>query len=363
MVNKNEIKLPGYLKVLCVLLLLVLIVYIMIAGRSLLIPLTLGGYIAMLLIPVCAWMESKKLPRPLAAVFSLLGFSTIIIGLIVLVILQVSSFTRDLNNVSDRINGYLSDIDSVATYYFEANLGIKDGIDKDQIYGLITSNSETVSIFLLSTIGSLYGVVLLPVFVFFMLIYRRHLSNFIAKFFAKQQESIVSSKISDLRKVVQYYIWGLGKVMVILAVLNTVSLYVIGVEHSLFFGLIAALLNIIPYLGPFLGAILPFIFAFLTMDSLMYPFLVLASFTLIQLIESNFLTPKIVGGTVNLNALVTFLGLLIGAAIWGVIGMILVIPTLAILKRIFDLDESTKPYSYLLGEEEIKPILEPDEEK
>jgi predicted PurR-regulated permease PerM len=358
----NKILLPGYLKALCILLLLVVIVYIMIAGRSLLIPLALGGYIGMLLIPVCAWMESKRMPRPFAAVLSLLGFSTIIIGLIVLVILQIRSFTKDLNNVSDRLNGYLTDIDGAASNYLGANLGIKDGIDKDQIYGLITSNSETVSNFLLSTIGSLYGVILLPVFVFFMLVYRSHLSNFITEFFQKQQESTVKTKIYSLRKVVQYYILGLGKVMLILAVLNTLALYLIGVEHALFFGLIAALLNIIPYLGPFLGAILPFTFAFLTMDSLMYPLLVLLSFTLIQLIESNFLTPKIVGGTVNLNALITFLGLLIGAAIWGVVGMILVIPTLAILKRIFDLDESTKPYSYLFGEEEIKPIIKSNEE-
>jgi predicted PurR-regulated permease PerM len=154
--------------------------------------------------------------------------------------------------------------------------------------------------------------------------------------------------------VVQYYIIGMMKVMAILAVLNTAALYLIGVKHALFFGLFAALLNVIPYLGPFLGAILPVIFAFLTMDGLVYPFLVIICFTVIQLVESNFLTPKIVGSNVNLNALITFLGLLVGGAIWGVIGMILIIPTLAILKRIFELRESTKPFSYLFGEEETE---------
>jgi predicted PurR-regulated permease PerM len=93
------------------------------------------------------------------------------------------------------------------------------------------------------------------------------------------------------------------------------------------------------------------------MDGLIYPLMVVMTFTVIQLIESNFLTPKIVGGNVNLNALVTFLGLLIGGAIWGVIGMILIIPTLAILKRIFELKNSTKPFAYLFGEEEIKPVF------
>ncbi|WP_375583025.1 AI-2E family transporter [Cyclobacterium xiamenense] len=353
----TKLRLPGHLKALTILLLLIVIIYILIIGRSLLIPIMLGGYIAMLLIPACNWMEGKRFPRPVAAVVALLTSLASIIGLIVLVILQVRSFSRDFEDVSGRLNQYLADLDQMATDIFGANLGIENGLDKTQLFDLLESNSETVSNFLLSTIGSLSGVVLLPVFIFFMLLYRDHLANFIAKFFVSQEEEQVKSKIRDLRKVVQYYIIGMVKVMGILAVLNTVALYSIGVEHALFFGLFAALLNIIPYLGPFLGAILPFVFAFLTMDGLIYPMMVLIAFTVIQLIESNFLTPKIVGGNVNLNALVTFLGLLIGGAIWGVIGMILIIPTLAILKRIFELKNSTKPFAYLFGEEEIKPML------
>lgn len=353
----TKIKLPGHLKALTILLLLIVIIYILIIGRSLLIPIMLGGYIAMLLIPACNWMETKRFPRPLAAVVALLTSLAVLVGLILLVILQVRSFSRDFEDVSGRLNQYLADLDQMATDVFGANLGIENGVDKTQLYELLESNSETVSNFLLSTIGSLSGVVLLPVFIFFMLIYRDHLANFIAKFFVSEEEEQVKSTIRDLRKVVQYYIIGMVKVMGILAVLNTVALYSIGVEHAVFFGLFAALLNIIPYLGPFLGAILPFIFAFLTMDGLIYPLMVVMTFTVIQLIESNFLTPKIVGGNVNLNALVTFLGLLIGGAIWGVIGMILIIPTLAILKRIFELKNSTKPFAYLFGEEEIKPVF------
>lgn len=353
----NTIKLPGHLKALTILLLLIVIVFILIMGRSLLIPIMLGGYIAMLLIPACIWMESRRVPRPLAALVALLTSLSVILGLIALVILQIRSFSRDFEDVTGRLNSYLADLDQMATDWFGANLGIKNGLDKTQLFDLLESNSETVSNFLLSTIGSLSGVVLLPVFIFFMLLYRDHLANFITKFFKPEEEDNVKSKIRGLRKVVQYYIIGMVKVMGILAVLNTAALYGIGVKHALFFGLFAALLNIIPYLGPFLGAILPFIFSFLTMDGLIYPLMVIITFTVIQLIESNFLTPKIVGGNVNLNALVTFLGLLIGGAIWGVIGMILIIPTLAILKRIFELKDSTKPYAYLFGEEEIKPVM------
>ncbi|HSI75575.1 MAG TPA: AI-2E family transporter [Lunatimonas sp.] len=348
----DKYKIPGYLKVLAILLLIIVIVFILTIGRSLLIPLFLGGYIAMLMIPFCNWMESKKIPRIFSGIIALLSAIVVILGIVLLVILQVRNFTKDLDDVSDRLNNYLSDIDKLASDLFGADLGIKDGIDKAQIFNLLESNSDTVSNILLNTIGSLAGVVLVPVFIFFMLIYRDHLSEFIARLFRDHHEEDVKEKIRSLRKVVQYYILGVFKVMGILAVMNTAVLYLIGVKNALFFGIFAALLNIIPYLGPFLGAILPFIFAFLTMDGLFYPFMVVISFTVIQLIESNFLTPKIVGSNVNLNALITFVGLLVGGAIWGVVGMILIIPTLAIMKRIFDLQESTKPFSFLFGEEE-----------
>lgn len=349
----DKYRIPGYLKVLAILLLIIVIVFILTIGRSLLIPLFLGGYIAMLMIPFCNWMEKNKIPRVLSGIISLLCAIVLILGIVLVVILQVRNFAKDFDDVTDRLNNYLSDVDILATNLFGADLGIKDGIDKTQIFSLLESNSDTVSTFLLSTIGSLAGVVLVPVFIFFMLIYRDHLGEFIAQLFREHNDGDVKEKIRSLRKVVQFYILGVFKVMGILAIMNTTVLYLLGVKHALFFGLFAALLNIIPYLGPFLGAILPFLFAFLTMDGLFYPFMVVVSFTVIQLIESNFLTPKIVGSNVNLNALITFVGLLIGGAIWGVVGMILIIPTLAIMKRIFDLQESTKPFSFLFGEEKI----------
>ena len=165
------------------------------------------------------------------------------------------------------------------------------------------------------------------------------------------EPELVKTQIIRLRKVVLNYISGVGKVMVILALLNITAYTLIGVDHAIFFGLIGAILNIIPYVGPFIGALLPMSYAFLTMNNLLSPLLILGAYQAIQLLEGNILTPKIVGSQVNLNAFITFLGLLLGASIWGVAGMILIIPMLAILREIFDLSSSTKPFALLLGEE------------
>lgn len=347
----QEIKLPAYLKALFVLLLIIVIVFILTIGRSILVPLFLAGIISVLLTPFSNWLERKKISRILSTTVALVSSIIAILGLFTFVIFQVASFTKDLNNVGEKLNSYLIEIDDFLRQTLKIETGIGQGIDQNYLIDLLQSNSSNLAEFLLGTLGSLSSVVLLPVFIFFFLLYRDHLTAFIAALYNGHDNEKIKLEIRNLRKVIQNYIIGIFKVMAILAVLNTAALFGLGIKHAIFFGVFAALLNIIPYLGPFLGAILPTIFAFLTKDGLFYPIGVVIAFQIIQLIESNFLTPKIVGGNVNLNAFATFLGLLVGASIWGVIGMILIIPTLAVLKKIFELSESTMPFALLLGEE------------
>jgi predicted PurR-regulated permease PerM len=353
-----KLKLPGYLKAVIVLSLIGIILAILILGRPLLIPIFLAGFFAILLTPLSDFLERKKTSRILSALFSLFSGLLFVIGLILLIINQVVSFSRDLQDVGERLNTYIYDLNSYVKQYLSIDLGLENGFDQQLLVDFLQSNSGNISGFIFSSLGSLSSIILLPVFVFFFLIYRDHLTFFILNLFQQENERDIKLHIFELRKIIQNYVIGMFKVMAILAVLNTLVLYGLKIEHAIFFGLFAALLNIIPYLGPFLGAILPMIFAFLTKDSLIYPFLVLGAFTLIQTLESNILTPKIVGNNVNLNPFITLIGLLLGAAIWGIIGMILIIPTLAVIRKIFELNKSTRPYALLLGEETHQKITD-----
>jgi predicted PurR-regulated permease PerM len=347
----DKVQLPGYLRVLTISLLVILIIYTLVLGRAILIPIFLAGFMAMLLTPLCSRLEQHRIPRIPSALISIFLALGIIVGMIWLTIAQLRSFAGDLDGVGGTINDYLIQLDVYLYNRFQIVTDFAAGVQKDRIAQYIQTNSETLSGFFLNTIGSLTGVVIVPVFIFFFIIYRNHLTIFVAKFFEKHKENTVKSELLSIRQVVQYYILGILKVMAILAVLNTAALYALGIKHAIFFGIFAALLNIIPYLGPFLGAILPFIYAFLTTDSLFYPLAIVVLFTIIQMIESNFLTPKIVGSNVQLNALITFVGLLVGGAIWGIAGMILIIPIMAILKRIFQLVPAAEPFAHLFGEE------------
>ena len=359
--TKERYILPAYLKALSVMVFIIVLIFALIVGKGLLIPLFLGGFFAILFTPLTNWLERRKFPRILAAIFSLLAMVLLVGGLLSFIISNVAEFTSDFDNVSGKISNYAKQLDEWSQSSFQYDPETRKKANTEYIKNLLTENSGSISTFALNAVGSLSGLVLIPVFMFFFLLYRYHLTDMMVMIYRDFEPELVKKRIANLRRVIQNYIVGVGKVMVILAVLNIIVYTVLGIKHAIFFGVIGALLNIIPYVGPFFGVLLPVTYSFLTKDSLFYPIAILGAYQLIQMLEGNVLTPKIVGGNVNLNAFLTFLGLLVGGTIWGVAGMILVIPAMAILREIFELSETTKPYALLLGEE--KKESENDEDK
>ncbi|WP_026950197.1 AI-2E family transporter [Algoriphagus mannitolivorans] len=353
---------PAYLKALTVMLFIIALVFFLIVGKSLLVPLFMGGFFAILFTPLSNYLEKHKVPRTISCIISLLLMGVIVAGLISFIIGNVVSFTKDFSNVSNRLIVMAGEFDAWLNSTFGIKENLQEKIDSKAILEYLNKNSQSITSFALNAIGSLTGLILIPVFMFFLLLYRDHLTKMMVMIYRDKDPSLVKMRITSLRKLIQNYIVGVGKVMVILAILNITAYSIIGVKHAVFFGLIGAILNIIPYVGPLIGVTLPVIYSFLTMDSILYPILILGVYQIIQMLEGNFLTPKIVGGNVNLNAFITFLGLLIGASIWGIAGMILVIPTLAILREIFDLSEHTKPFALLLGEEKDSKKYIPEDE-
>lgn len=348
-----EIKLPPYLRTIAIMLLIIMVVFFMIMAKGLLVPLLVSGYMGMLLTSSCNWLERRKIPRSLAAAICLLIFIAVVTGVLIFIFTQVKGFTNDLGGgLMTKINHFVIEANSWSKKNFGFDLGMPNGFEIGKAVEMVGPENTKPTKMLISTLGTLSDIILLPVFIFFLLIYRDHLAVFVTKVFKRQDDDFLLQKLTSIRKIVHAYIVGAGKVMCILAVVNTAVLFALGIEHAIFFGVLAGMLNIIPYVGPTLGAILPFLFALVTKDSIFYPIGVAVAFTLIQLLEGAFLTPKITGGNVNLNALVTFIGLLIGGAIWGIVGMILIIPTIAIMKKLFELSPDTEPYAYLFGEED-----------
>jgi putative permease len=170
-----------------------------------------------------------------------------------------------------------------------------------------------------------------------------------------------------VQNIVRKYILGLMLQVVIVAALCFAAFTFIGIEYALLLGIIAGLFNIIPYIGILTAFIFTMAIAIGSAASAMQLILAAGSMIVVHLVDSNFLLPVVVGSKVKINPLITLLGVILGEMIWGIPGMFLSIPVIAIIKIIFDRVDSTKPWGYLLGEEDAevvpKAILQNDKEE
>lgn len=341
-------------KMTIVLIFLSLCVYILIVGKSILVPLTIAFFIAFLLIPLNNLLERIRFPRPLAAISSIVIFILGLMGVLTLMGSQVTRFADDMDQITKKLQQLSEKLPPWMVNY-------ADGYSLEKLFSMAQSHMGTIFNSLAGFFGSFSVIIIIPIYIALILIYRDHLTEFIYRIFkvdstvhhtSSAEGDGVRKLIPSIRKVIQKYITGVFYVMCILFCLYSVALFSLGIEHAMLFAAIAAVLNIIPFVGPFIGSALPILFAFITKDSLFYPLAVLGSFILVQAVEGNFLTPKIVGNNVSLNPLVTLVALVTGASIWGLVGMILFIPMIAILREIFMAVDGLGPYAFLLSNPE-----------
>lgn len=173
--------------------------------------------------------------------------------------------------------------------------------------------------------------------------------TFLHKAWKEESNEAIDSLVTAVQSVTQNYIVGMISVIGILAILNGIGLWIIGLEHAVFFAVFAALLAIIPYIGIIIGSLPAILFALLFTESLFTPVAVVGIFAAVQFLEGNFITPNIIGSRVSINPFMALIALIIGGEIWGIAGMILFVPFLGILRCIFDEVEGLRPYGYLLG--------------
>jgi predicted PurR-regulated permease PerM len=168
---------------------------------------------------------------------------------------------------------------------------------------------------------------------------------------ADEQHERILEIIRKIASVCQNYIKGIMLDVLILAVLNAIGFALLGLQHPILFGVLAAVLNIIPYVGVLVGSILPVALALLTHDNSWVAAGALGVCITVQFLDNNFITPYVVGSSVSINPLTATIALIIFASIWGLMGMVLCLPLTGMLKVVCDNVEPLKPYGYLLGEE------------
>ncbi len=342
---------PFWLKSSVILVGLSLFFVIMNYGKFILMPLAFSAFLAMLLSPLVNLFERWKLGRAFSILLTLLLVLIVLGGILTLISAQFVQFSERIPEVTEKLKATTA----TAIQFLEETVGISEEEQgkyvQKGINNIIDGSGDYLSSILSVTTNMFTVMTLMPIFIFFMLYYQEMYRTFFRKLFAARSEKTdeIDGLLGRIQNVTQNYLVGMLSVIGILAILNTTGLFIIGLEHALFFGVFASLLAIIPYIGIIIGALPPLLFSLLLTDSLLTPVLVIAVFGIVQFLEGNFITPRIVGSKVSINPFVAMIALIVGGELWGISGMILFVPLIGILKVIFDQIPEMEPYGYLLG--------------
>ena len=325
---------------------------ILILAKPILVPLGFALLISFILFPLAKKLETWGINRMFAAFLSMLIMALIIGGGISFFLTQITNLPNVLSDFQDKIMGLLKDI----IIYINSHVNLETDLEQDYLIEQLTEWFKNVAFpvaenTFYTTTSFLAGLLATIVYTFLLLIYRTGLTQAFIKFSPIDKRGIAFNMFKKVQKVGQKYLSGMIVLIIILGLANSLGLWIIGVDSPFLFGFLAAAMSIIPYVGTTLGASIPVLYAFMSHDSLWIPFAVAVLFWAIQLIESNFLSPKIVGSSLQINALAAILSLLIGSSVWGVAGMILFLPFVAMLKVICEEYEPLKPVALLIGDQ------------
>lgn len=352
------LKFPLYARITSVLIGLFVLVNMLSAAHDIILPLMYAVILAILLSPIVEFLERRHFNRVLAIILVICVLIASVAALVFMLATQADLLRDAMPRLSRNFQDLLDTLITGTSAYLK--------IDELRIERWISEASSELSknknVAIGSTLTSIGGLLsttfLTPVYIFMFLYYKSHLLAFIHKLFRNTVQ--VSDVLTNTKSIIQSYLSGLCIEIGILAVLNSVGLLILGIDYAILLGILGAMLNIIPYLGGIVGVLIYMGIALVSKPPI-YSVYVMILYAVIQFLDNNYIVPKIVGSKVKLNAFISLLTVILGAALWGIPGMFLSIPVTAIIKLILDHIETLKHWGALLGDMPVvslKPVSE-----
>ncbi|MFD3001479.1 AI-2E family transporter [Pontibacter toksunensis] len=357
--------------------------YGLVKAKVFLAPLSVAALLAMVVLPVARWMENKGLSRAWASLFSDLFILFFFVSIAGVIGYQVNSFSQDWPKIKERIvpkvhdlQEYIAEKTGISVEQQNRSLPIlgsdfgTDGQVKNSsstqlqgnqssaVYGPASQPSNggvmsSAGSYMMRFLAFLGTFLLTFVYIFFLLLYRNKFRRSFIKMAPEERKGAVENIISGSVKVAHGYLFGRLILIIILAVIYSVGLSLSGVRQAIFISILAAVLTLIPYIGNMIGYALAIAMAFLSGSGVTGALGVTATFAVTQFVESYILEPYIVGDKVSINPIFTILAVVLGGAVWGIIGMLVAIPALGIAKVVCDNIPALQPLGYLFGDEDI----------
>lgn len=342
---------PGYIKLSFILISLALIITALYLGRGILLPLFFSGLLAMLLHPMVNFLHRKKLDRVVSILFCIV-LSLFVIGIVLYFLsAQIGHFLDDIPALKQR----LKEVEFSVKQWVQANFNIgmreqakyiKETTDK-----ISQENGGIVEQTVITLTEIVSYVIFLPIYTFLILYHKDTIKEFLIHVFKRSEEDKITEVLDESQAICQQYVTGMLIELVIVFTLNSVGFLILGIKYPIFLALVAALLNIVPYIGMLIANIFCVLITIVASDPSINVLWVFGVLGIVQIIDNNMLMPFVVGSKIKINAMAIILGVVIGGAICGISGMFLAIPGLAIMKVICERVDNLKPLAILMGDE------------
>lgn len=318
-------------------------------GQDIIVPLAMAALLAVLLRPFEAWLIRLGVPKVLAITIAVTVTVLVLSGIAILISMQISNFAEEWPKLKNNINDAYRDIRKWIRREYSVSYRQQDQYLKNAQTKTLENfqAAETLNIIT----GPLGSLVLVPIYIFLFLYYRAMLLHFIVVLFAEKHKAKVLETVGEIKSIIQSYMVGLMLETGAVAIMNSVGLLILNVQYAILLGVMAAILNLVPYIGGLVAIVLAVMVTFINHPDIYTLAGVAGVFLVVQFIDNNLLVPLVIGSKVRINALVSIVGVLLGGALAGISGMFLSIPVIAILKVIFDRVDGLKPWGVLLGDE------------
>ncbi|MGN6194301.1 MAG: AI-2E family transporter [Ginsengibacter sp.] len=351
----KNIVFPFYLRLACVLIILIAGGYLVILGKNVLSPLLFAFLFSLLLLPLANFLQNRmRFSRAVASAVSVLIFVSVISVIIYLFSSQISDLTREWPLLKNQITILFHDLQQWLQQTFHINLQAQTEYIDKTTSKVLSSGGALLEKTVLSVSSILLLLVFTLIYTFFLLLYRRLLMRFIVASFTEKYVTVIHEIAEQIKYIVRKYITGLFFEMAIVITVACIIFWVLGIKYVFLLGLLVGVLNVIPYVGIFTALFISASITFATVDA-RHALYVVIGIICIHLTDSNFLMPKIVGSQVKINPLIIILGVVIGEMLWGIAGMFLAVPYIAMAKVIFDRTQGLQSWGILLGDEENPP--------
>ena len=346
----NEtIKFPFYARLAFVLICLIAIWVVLYYGQSIITPVLMAVLFSILLGPIKTFLERKlRLPHVIASLVAVVLFVAFFAGIIFFLSWQITDMMSDWQKIKANLNIHISNLQGMIRDNFNLSETEQNKILNNTA---ADTGKQIVGSTLVSVSDTLLNLILVLIYTFLLLLYRSHFIKFLCKLCRKEYHPKLQEILMQVKVSVQSYIVGLFIEMIIVSVLTSIGFMIIGLEYAILLGVITGILNLIPYIGILFAGVLSIVASLSGSPDLSIVIGVIVVNIIVQFIDNNFLVPMIVSSKVEINALVSIIGIIAGGALAGFAGMFLAIPLIAIMKVVFDRIDDLSPWGYLMGDD------------